>query len=73
MTLQELLSEAKKLTVKDQIYLATQLLQGTELQAQPSGVLAIEKVRSPGLNSGQCIMAKDFDKPLPDSFWLGDK
>ena len=28
--------------------------------------------RIPGLHKGAYFMAKDFDAPLPDSFWLGD-
>ena len=29
--------------------------------------------RVPGLNAGAITVAEDFDLPLPDSFWLGEK
>ncbi len=29
--------------------------------------------RVAGLHAGQIWMADDFDDPLPDSFWLGEK
>ena len=73
MTLQELLSEARKLSVKDQLHLATQLLQWTELQVQPSVTNRQKRQRIAGLNPGACVMADDFDEPLPDSFWLGQE
>jgi prevent-host-death family protein len=31
------------------------------------------KKRIPGLNRGTISMSEDFDKPLPDEFWLGQK
>lgn len=29
--------------------------------------------RKPGLHPGAFVVADDFDDPLPDSFWLGEK
>ncbi|MDY7005890.1 MAG: prevent-host-death protein [Cyanobacteriota bacterium] len=32
--------------------------------------LPLEKIPQPGLNLGSMVMSDDFDKPLPDEFWL---
>jgi antitoxin (DNA-binding transcriptional repressor) of toxin-antitoxin stability system len=29
--------------------------------------------RIPGLNRGEIWVGEDFDEPLPDEFWLGEK
>ena len=29
--------------------------------------------RTPGLHAGRYWIADDFDAPLPDDFWLGEK
>ncbi len=31
------------------------------------------KTRVPGLNRGTIWTSEDFDKPLPDEFWLGQE
>ena len=30
----------------------------------------LEKTPQPGLNLGAMVMSDDFDRPLPDEFWL---
>ncbi len=72
MTLQELLSEAKKLSPQEQLQLATRLLQWAELQFRQVTPKPTKKLRTPGLNPGSCVFGDDFDDPLPDSFWLGE-
>ncbi|NEP78686.1 MAG: prevent-host-death protein [Okeania sp. SIO3B3] len=32
--------------------------------------LPLEKTPQPGLNLGAMVMSDDFDRPLPDKFWL---
>ncbi|MEM1169397.1 MAG: prevent-host-death protein [Cyanobacteria bacterium P01_H01_bin.35] len=32
--------------------------------------LPLEKIPQPGLNLGAMVMSDDFDRPLPDEFWL---
>ena len=32
-----------------------------------------QALRTPGLHAGKYWIAEDFDSPLPDSFWLGEK
>ncbi len=32
--------------------------------------LPLEKTPQPGLNLGAIVMSEDFDRPLPDEFWL---
>lgn len=31
------------------------------------------KTRTAGLHRGQSVMSEDFDEPLDDSFWTGEK
>lgn len=37
------------------------------------GVQEGTALRTPGLHAGRYRIAEDFDAPLPDSFWLGEK
>ena len=32
--------------------------------------LITQKIPQPGLNLGSMVMSDDFDRPLPDEFWL---
>lgn len=34
---------------------------------------SLQKARVLGLHAGSIQMSDDFDEPLPDEFWLGDK
>lgn len=34
---------------------------------------SLQKTRVLGLHLGSVQMSDDFDEPLPDEFWLGDK
>ncbi|MEA5535320.1 hypothetical protein [Crocosphaera sp. XPORK-15E] len=73
MTLTELLNEAKQLKLQEQVQLATQLLQWVEIKLNQNATSRSEKkLRQPGLNRGSCLIADDFDEPLPDDFWLGE-
>lgn len=80
MTLQELLNEARQLTLRDQVFLATRLLELVEQQVNsektaitPSeSISADTPIRKPGLHPGAFVISDDFDEPLPDSFWLGE-
>ncbi len=36
-------------------------------------IAAKAKKRVAGLNRGEIHMSEDFDLPLPDEFWLGEK
>ncbi len=36
-------------------------------------IAPVKKKRTPGLTPGVARMAPDFDDPLPDSFWSGEK
>ena len=37
------------------------------------GIETKAKKRIAGLNRGEIHMSEDFDSPLPDEFWLGEK
>ncbi|MDJ0598043.1 MAG: hypothetical protein QNJ37_04290 [Crocosphaera sp.] len=71
MTLTDLLNEAKQLKLKEQVQLATQLMQWVEIQLHQETTSSTEKKsRKPGLNRGYCLIADDFDDPLSDEFWV---
>ncbi len=73
MTLTDLLNEAKQLNLKEQVQLATQLLQWVEIKLnQETKSTGEKKVRTPGLHRGSCLISDNFDDPLPDEFWLGN-
>lgn len=73
MTLTDLLNEAKQLKLQEQVQLATELLKWVEIQQHQEMISNVEKkVRKPGINKGSCLMADDFNDPLPDKFWLGE-
>lgn len=62
MSLQELLNEARRLTLRDQIYLATQLLEWVQQQVSPDerAIAPLEK-ENPEQGSIDYLMAN----PLP--------
>ncbi|MBE9259724.1 MULTISPECIES: hypothetical protein [Nostocales] len=63
----------KSLDEKEQIQLATQLLQWVEVKINKEPQSMPNKgLRQPGLGLGSCIFTDDFDDPLPDEFWLGE-
>jgi prevent-host-death family protein len=39
----------------------------------PVPVAPLKKKRVAGLNRGKIWTSEDFDKPLPDEFWLGQE
>ena len=41
--------------------------------AKITAIFGFEKKRIPGLNKGEIWTSDDFDDPLPDEFWLGEK
>lgn len=41
--------------------------------AQLVGIPDSVKKRIPGLNRGEIWTSDDFDEPLPDEFWTGEK
>ena len=52
----------------------------TILDEEPTDVVSVlepvkqhPKKRTAGLNKGMIWTSSDFDAPLPDEFWLGDK
>jgi hypothetical protein len=72
MTLQELLKAAQGLSFKDQVYLASRLLELVERQVEEEHSNLVTEIRQPGLHLGAFVMTEDFDDPLPDGFWLGE-
>ena len=42
----------------------------TPIQMAPDGAPRRRKL---GLHRGAWVVAEDFDEPLPDEFWLGEK
>jgi hypothetical protein len=73
MTLQEILEAAKNLSWQEQFHLATRLLQWAEDQMPGPETLMHLTERTPDLHPGVFVMHDDFDEPLPDSFWVGEK
>ncbi|CAN2039236.1 Toxin-antitoxin (TA) system antitoxin [Candidatus Magnetomoraceae bacterium gMMP-15] len=41
--------------------------------AKLTAISGFENKRIPGLNRGEIWTSEDFDEPLPDEFWLGEK
>ncbi len=41
--------------------------------AKLTAISGFGKKRIPGLNRGEIWTSEDFDEPLPDEFWLGEK
>ncbi|CAN2043013.1 Toxin-antitoxin (TA) system antitoxin [Candidatus Magnetomoraceae bacterium gMMP-13] len=41
--------------------------------AKITAISRFGKKRIPGLNRGEIWTSEDFDEPLPDEFWLGEK
>jgi antitoxin (DNA-binding transcriptional repressor) of toxin-antitoxin stability system len=41
------------------------------LAGPPAKLPAAPQPRKLGLHPGACVVSDDFDKPLPDEFWLG--
>ena len=41
--------------------------------AKLTAISKFEKKRIAGLNKGEIWTSEDFDKPLSDAFWLGEK
>lgn len=41
--------------------------------AKLTAISGLGKKRIPGLNRGDIWISEDFDEPLPDDFWLGEK
>ena len=46
---------------------------GTPVARLVAVVTQHKKKRVAGLNRGAISVSEDFDKPLPDDFWLGQK
>lgn len=64
MTLQELLNEARRLTLRDQIYLATRLLESVQQQVSPDEqAISPSEKENPERGSIDYLMAN----PLPVS------
>lgn len=69
MTPQELLNEARRLTLRDQIYLATRLLESVQQQVSPEErEITLPEKENPELGSIDYLMANPFPvqnfKPL---------
>ncbi len=41
--------------------------------AKLTAISGAVRKRIPGLNRGEIWVSDDFDEPLPDEFWLGEK
>ncbi len=41
--------------------------------AKLTAISGFGKKRIPGLNRGEIWTGEDFDEPLPEEFWLGEK
>jgi prevent-host-death family protein len=46
---------------------------GTPVARLVPFAVTLKKKRIAGLNRGAVSMSEDFDKPLPDEFWLGQE
>jgi hypothetical protein len=66
MTLQELLNEARRLTLRDQLYLATRLLEWVQQQVSPNEqAIATEPIISSGEHPEQGSIDYLMANPLP--------
>ncbi len=80
----EILAQVKQLPPREQLLLAEKILTGLAGQL-PNEIpfvsahqddqqpIPIKAVRVAGLHAGMAWMSDDFDEPLPDEFWLGEK
>ncbi len=80
MSTTELYSQIEKLPPQEQLVLAQQILAGLVPHAPSNSSRNWEKSapsqtnqRVAGLHPGIAWVSEDFDEPLPDEFWLGDK
>ncbi len=83
MSTVELLAQVKQLPPREQLLLAEKILTGLADQLpneipfvpdqdnQPPIPATAKRVA--GLHRGMAWMSDDFDEPLPDEFWLGEK
>lgn len=54
-------------------FLRVKYLTPQEVKEQPDTSVAAKSQRTLGLHRGKIWISDDFDAPLPDEFWLGEK
>lgn len=79
----ELLAQVKQLPPREQLLLAEKILTGLADQLPNEIAFVPDQDNQPpipatatrvaGLHAGMAWVSDDFDEPLPDEFWLGEK
>ena len=68
---EQLLTQAAQVRGLDTDRLLSEVMDAALAQLEPGPVLPATRI--PDLHAGQTWVSDDFDAPLPDSFWLGEK
>lgn len=84
MSTVELLAQVKQLPPREQLLLGEKILTGLAAQLPNEGPFvsaqendqplpSIKAERVAGLHAGMAWVSDDFDEPLTNEFWLGEK